>query len=415
MILPIRPELNIFALSSLFDDMSESYKIYWFQSIMDGVKQGTQNMTFDEIINRMILHAWYPVSEHRLKLGPSDTLEKTVYHVHELSGLSSSAPEKDILTFLLSATDPQLVKYRNTLAMFVPYRLMAPFMPDFKGKCWDNQSKTIRHINENDSTLYTFGDGQGLQRMIRIRDKWMPYLISNQEIIDDWIEYSLVEYLQKRNPNIAGISDKLHAPVECGWDKPQSSGMRYYHIHAAEYCNASSFPMPESYYADFLSLIPEGCRILDLGCGSGRDLKYFAEHGYEAEGLDSSTEMCRFAEQHSERIIHCADCRTWVPEKKYDAIWACASLLHLTEEEIVSFFRNLSRLLNSGGISYASFKQGIQTGEDADGRYFTDFTQDLLSQILEQNTALRLLDQKVTPDRFGRSGFEWINLYFKFM
>lgn len=219
MFLPGNSELNIASLSSIFSDMSESYKIYWFRSIMDGVEHGNRVMTFDDIINRMIVNAWYPVSEYHLNLGPADTLEKTVHYVHTVSGLQTSAAEKDILSFLHASADPQLIKYKNTLATFVPYRLLSPFMPDFKGKAWDNQRNTIDHINQSQGTLYSFAEGKGLGRMVVIREKWMPYLISNQGIIDGWIEFSMIQYLQKRNPSVPGISNKLHAPTERKLDK----------------------------------------------------------------------------------------------------------------------------------------------------------------------------------------------------
>lgn len=188
--------------------------------------------------------------------------------------------------------------------------------------------------------------------------------------------------------------------------------MTYYDTHAEEYYQTTSAPMPDSYYRDFLTLIPPACRILDLGCGSGRDLKYFAEKGYNAEGLDISPSMCEYAHQHSGQPVNCGDCRSWLPNEKYDAVWACASLLHLDEADLLAFFSHLPLLLVRGGIMYASFKRGIHTGNDEKGRYFTNFSEDLEKQILMVNRNITIVNRFVSQDSFGRNGFSWINLYY---
>ena len=45
----------------------------------------------------------------------------------------------------------------------------------------------------------------------------------------------------------------------------------------------------------FTSKIPETSLLLDFGCGSGRDTKYFLEHGYQVEAIDGSEELCKVA------------------------------------------------------------------------------------------------------------------------
>lgn len=67
MILPQNEKLSIQALSRVFSDMSESYKIFWFSGILDVIKTGRRSATYDEIINHMITDAWYMVSEAYLR------------------------------------------------------------------------------------------------------------------------------------------------------------------------------------------------------------------------------------------------------------------------------------------------------------------------------------------------------------
>ena len=163
------------------------------------------------------------------------------------------------------------------------------------------------------------------------------------------------------------------------------------------------------FYDAFLSNIPSNGMILDLGCGSGRDLKYFKEHGYRAEGLDASNELCKLAETYSGCPVTCSTIQNFISPKKYDGIWACASLLHLTNEELYDFFKHIGSILKPGGTFFASMKSGIQTGNDSNNRFFINFTEDTLNCILEENPSLELKNSWYTGDTLNRSGFRWLN------
>lgn len=81
--IPYSEKLNTSSLSRLFDNKSESYKLFWFKAILHEIGKGRNAMTFRELIERMIVDAWYIVSEYKLNLGPADTLEKTVLYLAE--------------------------------------------------------------------------------------------------------------------------------------------------------------------------------------------------------------------------------------------------------------------------------------------------------------------------------------------
>ena len=103
MYLPPSENLAINTLSGIFSDMSESYKIFWFNGILDGISEGKSVQLFDDIVNRMIVDAWYMVTEYHLNLGPSDALEKLSHTLQADCGLPSNAKGKDIL-----AADPMM-------------------------------------------------------------------------------------------------------------------------------------------------------------------------------------------------------------------------------------------------------------------------------------------------------------------
>lgn len=85
--------------------MSESYKMFWFKAIVEHVSKGETELSFDVLINSMIKNAWYMVTEYRLNLGPSDTLEKTVKHIQEISNIKSAAKDSELFSFIGNCKD----------------------------------------------------------------------------------------------------------------------------------------------------------------------------------------------------------------------------------------------------------------------------------------------------------------------
>ena len=79
--LPFSDRIEIRFLSRLFDRTSESYKLFWFQAIVNKVMEGKTVLSYDEIVNEMVASAWYMVSEYHISLGPSDTLEGLIYYL----------------------------------------------------------------------------------------------------------------------------------------------------------------------------------------------------------------------------------------------------------------------------------------------------------------------------------------------
>ena len=135
--LPYSDRLDIGRLSRLFDNMSECYKLFWFQAIVKAVVSGKESADYNELINQMIVDAWYMVSEYKLNLGPNDTLENLVLYAYGISKLKSNEKSETILKFLNDCEDKDLIAKKRVLTLNVPYRLQAPFMPDVKGKAWD--------------------------------------------------------------------------------------------------------------------------------------------------------------------------------------------------------------------------------------------------------------------------------------
>ena len=160
----------------------------------------------------------------------------------------------------------------------------------------------------------------------------------------------------------------------------------------------------------FAKMLPAGSRILDFGCGSGRDTKYFLEKGYRVEATDGSSELCKLASDFTgievkEMLFQDLDARG-----KYEGIWACSSILHLSKRELLPVIRKMCDALKDNGVIYTSFKYGDFEGE-RNGRYFTDFTEDTFDKFMKVIQELTIEEEWITSDvRPGRGEEKWLNL-----
>lgn len=160
----------------------------------------------------------------------------------------------------------------------------------------------------------------------------------------------------------------------------------------------------------FLELLPRDARILDFGCGSGRDTKYFLDCGYQVDAMDGSIELCRAASEYTGIHVKQMLFQDLAEEEKYDGIWACASILHVKKTELPDIIRKMSLATKENGIIYISFKCGDYEGE-RNGRYFTDMTEISMKELLVDFPELKVEKQWITGDvRADRGDERWLNM-----
>lgn len=163
----------------------------------------------------------------------------------------------------------------------------------------------------------------------------------------------------------------------------------------------------------FLDQLPDGAFILDFGCGIGRDTRYFADRGYQVEAVDGSEELCRLAREHTGMEVKCMLFQELQAENKYDAVWACSSILHLPYDELISVLNKVARSLKEEGLLYTCFKYGTEDGI-RNGRYFTDLTEEKLSELLCEIPQLQMEEQWITSDvRPERDEEKWLNVFLR--
>ena len=160
----------------------------------------------------------------------------------------------------------------------------------------------------------------------------------------------------------------------------------------------------------FLSCLPPEAAILDFGCGSGRDTKYFLKRNYNVTAIDGSEEICKEASRYTGIKIKQMLFEEFNDQNIYDAIWACASILHLSKNDLFHVFHKMNKALKENGIIYTSFKYGEFEGE-RNGRYFTDFTENRFKEFISYIPQLQIKEIWTTGDvREGRGDERWLNI-----
>lgn len=187
----------------------------------------------------------------------------------------------------------------------------------------------------------------------------------------------------------------------------------FYNSMAADFVQGTIHADVESLRQSFLKYLPQGAAILDLGCGSGRDSKYFLDKGYNVTAVDGSAELCKMASAFIGREVAQITFDKLEDNQMFDGVWACASLLHVPYAQLPSIFSRISRALKPGGYLYVSFKYGTFEGE-RNGRHFTDLTEDRLTILISQHEELEIKEMAISNDvREDRHSEKWINAIIK--
>ena len=189
--------------------------------------------------------------------------------------------------------------------------------------------------------------------------------------------------------------------------------LTYYNTHARSFTQSTLNVDFTAIQNKFLDKLPAGAFILDFGCGSGRDTRYFLDQGYHVEAIDGSEELCRLAGEYTGIEVKCMLFQELQDTDRYDAVWACSSILHLTYDELITVLEKIAHALKDKGLLYTSFKYGTEECE-RNGRYFTDMTEEKLTGLLDKVPDFEIEEQWITSDvRPGRGEEKWLNLFLR--
>ena len=184
---------------------------------------------------------------------------------------------------------------------------------------------------------------------------------------------------------------------------------KYYQENAQAFFDDTVNADISEQYDRFLKYIPSGGKLLDFGCGSGRDTKAFLQKGYSVDAVDGSSELCMLASIHCGIPVKCMDFNELSDIEKYDGIWACASLLHISKEELPNILSKMRNALAHSGVIYASFKLGDFEG-NRNGRYFFDVNSVIFDEVVSGVIGLEKIDEWLTEDVRPEKKTTWYNV-----
>tara|TARA_A100001015_G_C14991946_1_gene714369 strand:+ start:887 stop:1465 length:579 start_codon:yes stop_codon:yes gene_type:complete len=190
--------------------------------------------------------------------------------------------------------------------------------------------------------------------------------------------------------------------------------IEYYNNNADRFYQDTLKLDMENIYENFLKYIPKGGKILDAGCGSGRDIKAFTNYGYQVEAFDASSEMVKRACAYTKQKVYLLNFNEvdWI--NKFDGIWACASLLHVEEDDFKGIGKRLYNALKANSPFYLSFKYGYKNYYK-DSRFFQCHDENSLEKAMKTIGSFTNQYLWLTEDvRVNRKNEKWLNaIYIK--
>jgi 2-polyprenyl-3-methyl-5-hydroxy-6-metoxy-1,4-benzoquinol methylase len=192
---------------------------------------------------------------------------------------------------------------------------------------------------------------------------------------------------------------------------PSASTRAYYETHAKEYFERTVTADLSDLYSEFLFRLPPGARVLDVGAGSGRDLRFFKDSGFQAVGIDASMQLARMAEEYSGAPCSVLSMEDITAQHCYEGIWACASLLHIPKGSVGKVLQKLHTALVHGGVLFVSLKEGDGEAQAQDGRFYALYRL-MEVRALFQQSKFHIAKTWFTRDvlREGVSAPRWLNI-----
>jgi SAM-dependent methyltransferase len=193
--------------------------------------------------------------------------------------------------------------------------------------------------------------------------------------------------------------------------KTRDATIRYYDEHADSYANKTQYLDLSELYKPFRTMVRKWGRILDAGCGVGRDTRYFIEHGYTVVSFDASRGMVDKCEEYPHAFCLNMSFDDVAFREEFDGVWCCASLIHVGTPMAVDAVKRLTTALKSGGIMFLSIKMGSGS-ETSGGRFFQYYDELTVRQLYENEHRLEVSQvwKNKSVDPSDPQQREWLNL-----
>jgi len=215
--------LDIEGFSLMMKDPSYCYKFFWLEAIVQLISENMEKASYEEIIDQMIVNAWFPVLEYHIHLSGifgdgviKDNLEKAVLRLHELSELNNNASSIEIINKLQEYSGDKILRgFKMELTKNVPYKALSGFanrgveVIDLDSSAGRMMAYYNRLNNSEILLPYIFDDQNGLKRVITFNHGWIEMIQDNTVAILGWVQHEKVKWLQGNNPEVPGLVYKL--------------------------------------------------------------------------------------------------------------------------------------------------------------------------------------------------------------
>jgi SAM-dependent methyltransferase len=188
--------------------------------------------------------------------------------------------------------------------------------------------------------------------------------------------------------------------------------INYYNDNAqAFYERTIGADLSDSYQA-FLKYLPDNPYILDAGCGSGRDSKFFLKEGCAVTAFDASQAMAALAAKETGLNVLNMTFQEMNFHQEFDGVWAQASLLHIPYQETRKIYEKIHHALKPGGIFYAAYKYG-QEYMPTEERDFWNMDEEKVKPYLAG--LFEIIEIWTTPDKTSKIVTSPSGLWLKFI
>jgi hypothetical protein len=209
--------LDIESFFLMMKDPSYCYKFYWLEAIVKLISRDVEETTFNEIIDEMIVNAWYSICEFHIHLSGiqngevRDGLERAILKLKEITDFNANASSTEIRN-AIHDHEIELSRYKVQLTNMVPYRALAGFfLKTGKPVDWSTRRiiSYIQEVDQINALPYTLGLLPGLKKEVHINPAWAEMIKDNTVSILGWIQYEKLKWLQTNNPEVPGLVHKL--------------------------------------------------------------------------------------------------------------------------------------------------------------------------------------------------------------
>jgi len=175
-------------------------------------------------------------------------------------------------------------------------------------------------------------------------------------------------------------------------DSSVKKTIKFYDKYAKQYSDSTSLILLQYQLNQFISFL-QGKKVLDVGCGAGRDTAYFMEEKLDVIGIDAAEGMIKEAKKRVKKgkfkVMNFLELK--FKDKSFDGIWCCAALFHLRKKDAGKAIKEFHKVLKDNGAIYITVKEG--EGEKVldskyiakEPRFYSFYKQAELEALLEKN------------------------------